>query len=899
MKLSKYLRVGAALAVASILFMASSSDVYSAIEGRWIHHPAAALRSNFKQSQVDRIFEGNRYVYFSVRGAFFNRSYGNSYTTGNNIDPLQLFRYDKSMPWNDENIKPLASSVELSGTLPVALNYSPEAGVLAVAYDNRNIDFIYDDDRVVKSPVLCDVSMAGVATHPYTISFDEEKGVVYVGGSFGYAVIDYKDGELKDVHSFGVPVSWVNRVGENIVLFAGNISSAVYATSTYIFPENNVPSSLTSPVVGGENLQALMPLSSNSFAAIASYGDDLHGDVKKFTIANDGVRSETIKERMSVDDASTPNLRHMFRTDGFFSPAKDGYYVYGTEGILKIGKGADAGKVTEITREPLSANERAAKAATLDGSRLWLYKYESNGSNSIDSRGFYYYGLSGDKWTGKSALAVPSAPTTMFAQYVDYAPEYGMIFRNIGAAHSTSEVDIDRVFSYKDGKWKDLSYSANNPKYVSAVLPSRGLKIDPINHSWVWGVTPNAGMHRLDLEDYENFLELGSSQRENYEDTYPGYFALFPLMPAWYVITDFAYDFDDDGTMWFDRYFNQRFNTDYEKVKDSYSPLYFLTAKEREQMAKIGTDKSKLPDILGRELRIYGTQGHHSHKLMVLHHPANKNILVGISGHYYQDYQRLFVYDHNGTPENPDDDRCEVVKELTDENGDKIKFLMETGIYEDPQTGNVWYFTTSGPFIINPQEFLKGNQRCRRMKITRKDGMDVNENPFEHLAVFYTVDDHIGRKWMATENGVYCLSADGQELLAHFTTNNSPLPTNDILSVGFNPETQSIFVLSSRGILEFQPEGTLGSVSEGTHLTVWPSVVTQDHRGYVNITGCAGGEEYIVTDSHSSEVVSLGTAEGGALQWDCRDSSGRRVEAGKYNINRRGKSEIHQVIVLE
>lgn len=275
--------IGKAIAGIAALFIpyAPSADA-AGLEGRWIQHPSATLRSHAKEGQVDRILEGNTYVYFSVRGAYIDRrgtgNYNVTYTSLNSLDPLQLFRYDKSLPWSDANIEPVAGTTELSGSVVDVINYSPELGVLGVVYDNNCVDFIRDSGDVVSSGALKDLAIPRVSAVPYNITFDLERPLAYVACNFGYVAINTDSGEIEEFVTTDRPLSWAGRVGDSMVLFAGSFkmpaldgswTPSSYATDTYVYPAPSVPAALSHPVAGAGNLQALMPLPEGRFAALA------------------------------------------------------------------------------------------------------------------------------------------------------------------------------------------------------------------------------------------------------------------------------------------------------------------------------------------------------------------------------------------------------------------------------------------------------------------------------------------------------------------------------------------------------------------------------------------------------------------------------------------------------
>lgn len=896
--------------------MASASLEAANLEGRWIQHPAAALRSGAKESQVDRIIEGNRYVYFCVRGGYFKWGPNpDNYSNRNNIQTLQVFRQDKDQDLGESSIRPLTQDFELSGVSPRILNYSPTTGVLALVDETNAIDFIYDDGTHISSRALQDVTFPLSVMTPYSITFDDENQVVYIAGSFGYAVINYKTGELQSFVKTDKPVSWASRVGDNIVLFAGEITSTYfsppggeegsvvqskYNTETYIFPiPQNEEIILNSPIEGMENLQAIMPLSDSSFAAIAREASDTNKSLVLFTVSDNGVSKETLVKSITADNGATYTYRYQFHTDGCVQNGTDGYVIQSQDQMVILHKD---GSLKTRSKSSLSASEKASKAASLDGSKLWLYTYATNGLNDSDKRGFYTYEFNNEGWTHKSEVATVNAPTCTFAAFAEWNPEYGLLVRGQGSLFSHQDRDADRLCGYKNGIWTELNYSANNPKYQLPVNAAKNVRTDPLNPSWIWGDSNRAGLHRMDLNNYDNFLEFGSTKYQNYKTLYPGYFPIFEYQTQYLEILAFSnVDFDNEGRMWFARYFYtdaEDYSSEY--VYNAQTPVYYLTQEEREQIAKIGADESKLPDIKGREIIVPRNKLNYNCKLLSLKSPENSNLLVfshgGMEGSQKCTYD--FIYDHNGTPDDQTDDRYVLLNDLVDENGEKVTFRTQSGLYEDLNTGEIWMLTSSGPFIMDPQEILFGGKSCRRHRITKRDGMNVDESPLNFIEINYISDDYLGRKWLATQEGLYCLSKDALELLGHYTPENSPLPSRNVLNVVCSPEG-IVFALTTKGLVEFHPEGSKSKVEVGTHLTVWPTTVGPDYNGYVTVTGAETGSEYIVCDKEGNEIVTLGIPDSSnALQWNCNNHEGKRAASGRYIIKRRNVEEENAVIIL-
>lgn len=869
-----------------------SNNIFANLEGTWKLHPAAALRTDAnKEGQVDRIIEGNRFVYFSVRGSAFKRGDGNLIFNDHVIDPLQLFVYDKSQPWQEGCIRPLAHSFELSGPVPVALNYSPAVGALVVVYENNLIDVVCDNGDLISSTALKDLSVPSREFSPYTVSFDEERGHAYVAGSFGYIVVDMADGSLVNSRLTDKPVSWVNRIGDNIVLFAGEMSPTSYASETYVYPEGSVPESLAAPVAGGANLQALMPFGSDSFAALSRGTDDAKSDLSVFTLSGGSLSSKSLVTGITVDNGSNSSYRHMFRTDGYHQPTKDGYAIFGQNAVYMLSR-ETGGLSATLSREKLAQTEKASKAATFDGSRLWLFTYVNSGAD-MSKRGFYSYDFSPSGAPGsKSDVVSVNAPLEIYANYASWNPSYGLLLRGPGSTTWWDFAIQDNLCSLKDGVWAERAFPAHNSTYNVPTRAAKFIVTDPLNLDQVWGVSVAGGLHRLDLTDYSRFVQLGTpySNYSNWPNLYPKYYPVFDVPDGYKKLASFSeMDFDAEGNMWFAQYFPRDTYYDYEDYSLASIPLYYITPEERMNI------DSQAPDVRSREIRLPRVELFHNPMLHVMKSEGRESHIVISHRSTETKKHRLEVYDFNGTPADKTDDRYTVCEEWRNEAGEILTHRAEAkqlGLYEDMQTGMLWMLTEAGPFIVDTEEVLSGKIVCKRLVISRENGIDVTPStPFDFVEIQAIADDNLSRKWLATASGLYCLSPDAKEILGHYTADNSGLPSDNVYNVVSTPEG-NVFVLTERGLAEFAPEGSAAPVVDASRLAAWPSSVAPDYRGYVNISGAQEGAAYEVYDSEGNRVCGLGTPESGRLQWKPGD-----IQSGRYNIRKAG-SEVEGCTVV-
>ncbi len=145
------------------------------------------------------------------------------------------------------------------------------------------------------------------------------------------------------------------------------------------------------------------------------------------------------------------------------------------------------------------------------------------------------------------------------------------------------------------------------------------------------------------------------------------------------------------------------------------------------------------------------------------------------------------------------------------------------------------------------------------------------------------VVDGANNKWIATlGGGVFLFSPNGQETIHRFTSDNSPLPSNNINDIDINAVTGEIFFATESGMVSYQ--GTAIQASENlNNVVVYPNPVRPDYNGTVKITGLLNKANIKITDIEGNLVHEV-ISEGGAIEWDTTAFSKYKVASGVYMI---------------
>ncbi|MDD3685375.1 MAG: two-component regulator propeller domain-containing protein, partial [Bacteroidales bacterium] len=260
----------------------------------------------------------------------------------------------------------------------------------------------------------------------------------------------------------------------------------------------------------------------------------------------------------------------------------------------------------------------------------------------------------------------------------------------------------------------------------------------------------------------------------------------------------------------------------------------------------------------------------------------------------------LFVFDDNNTPADKSDDKVKKLSVINEE-GEVISNDVFS-IAQD-KNGYIWVGTSKGVAVYyNPEDvFETGNLQARQIKIPRNDGTDNADILLGNDVVTSINVDGADKKWFGTQNGgVYYTSADGLEEIHHFTRDNSPLLSNNILCTAIIPNTGEVFFGTAAGIISYRSTATEGG-EDYIGVYAFPNPVKPDYRGPITITGLVAGSYVKITDISGNLVTEM-RSEGGQAVWYGEDLNGNRVSTGVYLVfssNETGsKTDITKILFI-
>lgn len=153
--------------------------------------------------------------------------------------------------------------------------------------------------------------------------------------------------------------------------------------------------------------------------------------------------------------------------------------------------------------------------------------------------------------------------------------------------------------------------------------------------------------------------------------------------------------------------------------------------------------------------------------------------------------------------------------------------------------------------------------------------------------------DGANNKWFGTDNGgVIYTNPNGQTTIATFNTQNSPLPSDRIVSIAVDTDTGKVYFATNKGIVAYnssvEPFGEeLGEVY------AYPNPVRNFHNNVTitgrNGTGLPRGTNVKILDVSGNLVFETNVVEGQQLQggkvvWDKTNLGGKPVASGVYIV---------------
>lgn len=244
--------------------------------------------------------------------------------------------------------------------------------------------------------------------------------------------------------------------------------------------------------------------------------------------------------------------------------------------------------------------------------------------------------------------------------------------------------------------------------------------------------------------------------------------------------------------------------------------------------------------------------------------------------------QGLFAFTVNGTLDDISDDRYRKF-DVVDADGVTIDNQVYS--FAEDKDGVIWVGTETGIVVYYNPSMVFEEERFygQRIIVPRNDGSGLADILLQNERVTAIAIDGANRKWIGTAKaGVFLLSEDGLEEIHHFTAENSPLLSNNIMDIAINGDNGNVYIATDAGLISYKSTAIEGRESFDD-VYVYPNPVRENHTGDIVITGLVGNVNVKITDIGGNLVYETNSLGGQAI-WDGRTFSGDRVQTGVYMI---------------
>ena len=170
-----------------------------------------------------------------------------------------------------------------------------------------------------------------------------------------------------------------------------------------------------------------------------------------------------------------------------------------------------------------------------------------------------------------------------------------------------------------------------------------------------------------------------------------------------------------------------------------------------------------------------------------------------------------------------------------------------------------------------------------RLKVPRNDGTNYADYLLDGVQVTCMAVDGSNRKWIGTNNsGLYLVNANGTEILEHFTTLNSELPSNMVCAVHCDKNSNRVYIGTDVS-LSIYTSDSAPAKDDFSEVHVYPNPVRPEYTGWITVAGLMDNSLVKIADA-AGNVFYTGRSEGGMITWNGCTPAGQRVRTGVYFV---------------
>ena len=742
-----------------------------------------------------------------------------------------LYSYDKE--YNETVYHTPGSRISDSGIHN--MYYNVDNHYLLLAYDNGNIDLIYDDGSVVNLPEIKDANLTASKTINFVSFYNNH---IYVATDFGIVVYDDQKHQVTESANFAAQVTHAFATDKHLLIVTGK---KLYA----------------SPIEERHNTLEKFTLIKEGFSPY------LIAQVFDTTFLTIAANAEGMGVCSLVVNVEAATLSYIVLEYCSFAtvlqPYKDGFYSVG-QGVINffssdISEHSTVNLSTDFTNQRLALWEGMSQVWAADNEGIASYNLTDPATPTVLSDKFQV-----ESSRDFSAAFSTSSPDGQWVYITpigqsEYHPAgdsgWSMHLPFLCERYNWATGKIEPMYPYgvrNTSKQSQTEADIRNSKYFYG--GNGPTAIDPVDPDFIYHANNFEGL--IVIKDRQVLYEYNTTNS--------------PFVTTWNARVEDAC-IDPMGNLWAGTWGGSK----------CVPPYRILPA---EKLAQLRQDPSSITteDWLS-PVWPESDQGKPDMRTLFSSH-SNKMLYFrgGWSGPF-------IGYDTKGTTDTSDD-TYSLHTSLVDQDGNILTPTFRTAMTED-RDGNIWIGTNTGVYILTDLDQLgtstSDQLAIRRPKVPRNDGTSYADYLLASETILSIAVDPSNRKWIATNNsGVYLVNEDGTEILQQFTKDNSPLMSNSVYVVACDPNGNDVLICTPQGWFVYSSTSA-PAADDYSNVYAFPNPVRPDYSGWITINGLMDNSLVKIADMQGN-VFWQGTSEGGMVVWDGCNADGSRVRSGVYLV---------------
>lgn len=237
--------------------------------------------------------------------------------------------------------------------------------------------------------------------------------------------------------------------------------------------------------------------------------------------------------------------------------------------------------------------------------------------------------------------------------------------------------------------------------------------------------------------------------------------------------------------------------------------------------------------------------------------------------------QGLIVFDPGANIDITADDRMRVFN-----NSNSVMESNNINTMATDLDGSVWIGTNNGVYVFECGTSVFDAACIGSKRIVVQQGLGANLLNGEDIQAIAI--DGANRKWFGSRNGIFVQSSNGDQQIARYTVDNSPLFDNLITVLRYDAVSGIMFIGTGGGIQTIRTDATGGSrTNQFGSIYAFPNPVRPEYTGVITIQGMRRNSNIKITD-FNGQVVHQGKSSGGTYVWNGLDLLERKVQSGVY-----------------